>query len=122
VTFRLGTSVFALLCAGGSAAALGLAVHEALQTAPVLVEVVSTSRDGLDTVARVEVRNTTPVARCLRIRLVAQDRAGRNLATAADRRMQLSPHEVTHLSATLVLTARQYAEQLAAVRAELDGC
>jgi len=114
--------VFGLLCAGGAAAALGLLVQEAGRTPPVQARVLATTRSGLTTVVQVDVRSSTAAPRCVQLRVAAQDREGRDLASSPTRTLELSSRGSSLVSAELTLTPRQYDEQLARVRAVLDSC
>jgi hypothetical protein len=114
--------LFFLVCAAGSAAALGLAVHEARSTDAVVAHVRSTTRSGLATRAVVDVRNTTQAPQCAAIRVVARDRAGSDLATGPVARLEIAPGGRVTTTATLELTAKDYAERLTLVRAVVGRC
>jgi hypothetical protein len=116
------SALFFLVCGAGSAAAVTLAVREARSTDAVVADVTSKSRSGLTTLVTVDVRNTTSIPRCAAIRVVARDRAGRDLGSAEARPVTLGPHATRTVAATLVLTAKQYAERLTLVRAVVDPC
>ena len=110
---RLSTVAFGAFCVAGAAASVGLTVHEALRTPPVVVSVAGTSRAGLTTTVTISVRNTTPQTRCVDLRVAARTRDGRDLGKpAVQRAVALSPHGHRRTSARITLTARQYAEQL----------
>jgi hypothetical protein len=115
------TPVFLLLCALGAVAAVGLAVREARAQDPVRAQV-STTRTGLTTNVTVVLTNRTAAARCVLVRVVARDRAGHDLAAADAGRHELAPHATARSSAALVLTSRQYDEQLTLTRAVLRSC
>jgi hypothetical protein len=116
------SGLFFLVCAVGSATALGLAVHEARSTDAVVADVRSTVRSGLATRAVVDVRNTTQAHQCAAIRVVARDRTGSDLATAPATRVELAPGARATTTATLQLTAKDYAERLTLVRAVVGRC
>lgn len=119
---RPSTVLFALVCAGGSAASLGLAVHEARREDPVVAEVAATSRDGLTSVVQVQLRNTTPVSRCTGVRLVAQDRAGRDLGDADLGPVHLAGGATSRTSGRVELSPADYAERLTGFRVVLSDC
>jgi hypothetical protein len=114
--------LFGTVCAGGAAAALVLLVHDVRTTESVQARVVSTSRQGLTTAVVVEVRNTTASPRCAVVRAVAQDREGRDLGTSGRTRLEVAARARPTLTTSLRLTARDYAERLATVRAVLSEC
>lgn len=122
MTPRPATALFALVCAGGFALALGLTVKEARHSEPVVADVARTSRTGLTTRVEVDVRNATSADRCTRARVVAQDRAGRDLGAADLGRLQLPARGHRRASATLALTASDYDERLTGFRVVLAGC
>ena len=119
---RAATALFALVCAGGSATALALAVAEARATDPVVARVVSTSRSGPTTTARVTVRNTRPEPRCTQLRVVARDRAGHDLGGSERVVVRLAAKGKADVRAHFSLTDRQYDERLTTVRAVLEQC
>jgi hypothetical protein len=115
-------ALFYLLCAGGSAVAFGLAVHEARSTDAVVADVRSKARTGLSTVVVVDVRNNTAVPRCAGVRAVASDRGGHDLATSVTTPVQLAARGRSRITATLKLTARDYDERLTLIRAVVRPC
>ena len=119
---RLATTLFAVLCVGGSASAAALMVVEARATDPVVARMASSTRSGPTTTARVEVRNTTADEQCARVRVVALDRAGHDLGSSGSTVVRLAPQAKRDIRATLSLTSRQYDEELSVTRAVLDRC
>jgi hypothetical protein len=119
---RPATALFAVVCAGGSAAALLLAVGEARSTDPVTASVSARARSGLVTTARVAVRNTTDRPQCTRVQVVAFDRAGHELGASGVTVVRLAPQAKADVRAALSLTSRQYDEQLSTVRPHLESC
>jgi mRNA-degrading endonuclease toxin of MazEF toxin-antitoxin module len=115
-------ALFGALCLTGALTASVLLVHEATYDAPVHADVVRTARHGPATTAQVEVRNRTSTARCVQVRVVAEDRAGRELGAAPPQRVELDAKSSAHLEEGLTLTSRQYREQLVRVRAVVDSC
>jgi hypothetical protein len=122
VSGRVSTTLFALLCAGGSATALSLAVVEARATDPVVADVASSTRSGLTTTAHVEVRNTTSDEQCARLRVVALDRAGHDLGSSRSIVVRLAPQAKRDVQAEFTLTRKQYDEELSLTRAAVDRC
>lgn len=122
MTPRPATALFALVCAGGSAAAVLLAVAEARTTDPVVADVSGTARSGLVTTARVALRNTTGRPQCVRVQVVARNRAGHDLGGSSATAVRLAPHAATHLQARFPLTSQQYAEELSSLRPHLESC
>jgi hypothetical protein len=116
------TPVFLVVCVLGMVTAVALAVREARAQSPVLARVVTTARHGLTTDATVAVANRTSVERCVVVRVVARDRAGHDLAATRIGPHRVRPHAEIRASAALVLTPRQYAEQLTLVRAVAATC
>lgn len=119
---RPATALFALVCAGGSAAALLLAIGEARSTDPVTASVTARARTGLVTTAEVAVRNTTGRPQCARVQVVAFDRAGHALGTSGYTVIRLPPQAKQAVAARLSLTSRQYDEQLSMMRPHLETC
>lgn len=120
---RLHGALFWALCAAGSAAAIGLTVHEVAQTAPIALHVTAKHRSGQTTTVTISVRNTTKSARCVVVRVAARDRAGHDLAaTTAAARLTLAPHATRLVVAPLTLTPRQYAEDLDAYYPSAKPC
>ena len=123
MTGRLHAAAFVTLCLAGSAAAVGLTVHEVTQTAAVSLDVTRTSRTGATTTVTVLVRNTTGASRCVAVRVAARDRDGRDLAaTTAARGLSLPAHARRTVTARLTLTTRQYDEQLHAFYPSTRTC
>lgn len=122
MTVRATTALFAVVCAGGSAAAVALAVTEARSTDPVVARVLSTARSGTTTTARLEVRSTASSPQCVRLRVVARDRNGRDLGSSGTSVIRLAAQAKRDVRADFTLTTRQYDERLATVRAVLDAC
>jgi hypothetical protein len=122
VSSRLATALFVVVCAGGSTSALALAVHEARTTDPVVARVVSTSRAGATTTARVTVRNTRAEPRCVRLRVVARDRAGHDLGSSRLTVVRLAGKGKADVRADFTLTDREYDERLSSVRPGLHPC
>lgn len=114
--------VFATVCSVGAAAAVGLLVHDVRRTEPLVAHVVATSRAGTTTTVRLEVRSTTSRPRCADVQAVAQDRDGRDLGASPRRRITVAPRAVVHLAAAVDVSARDYAERFAKVRAVVRDC
>lgn len=113
MTSRLHATAFALLCALGIVAAVGLAVREITRTTPIALTVEHTARVGASTLVTVSIHNRTDAVRCVTLRVAARDRAGHDLATAAARpSVTLPGHARRTVQVRLTLTPRQYAEQL----------
>lgn len=119
---RPATVLFGVVCAGGSAAALLLAIGEARSTDPVTAGVSARTRSGLTTTAQVVVRNTTGRPQCARVQLVAFDRAGHELGASRSTVVHLAPQAKSDVAASLSLTSRQYDEQLSTVRPHVQDC
>ncbi len=119
---RLHVLLFGSVCALGAALALTLLVHEARSKDPVRAHVVSSTRQGLTTLALVEVRSDLGASRCVRVRTLAQDRSGRDLGSSSTRSLVLKPHGTVRLAQSLDLTRKQYDEELATVRAVVHAC
>ena len=111
-----------LVCAGGSAAALGLTVHEARYVAPVEASVVSKTRSAEVTTAVAEVRNTTGDARCAVLRVAARDREGRDLALSSPEQVRLRPGERHRSTVRLRVSGRDARERLQRVDAFVTDC
>lgn len=120
---RLHTALFVAFCLVGGAAAVTLTVHEVGRTPAVALHVTHTERTGLSTDVTASVRNTTDQSRCVRIRIAARDRGGKDLAVVtAESALQLPAHARRTVRARLILTARQYAERLHAFYPSATPC
>jgi hypothetical protein len=122
MTARAMPVLFALVCVAGSTAAVTLLVREARSTAPVEAHVVGKARSGAVTTVTTDLRNTTRERRCVRVQWVASDRAGHDLARSPVRVVELDPHETARAVGRVVLTTKQYAEQLSTLHPTVAAC
>ena len=122
MSVRPATALFALVCAGGSAAAIGLALSEARATDQVVAAVSARERSGLVTTALVAVRNTTGRPQCVRVQVVAWNRAGHDLGSSPFTVVRLEPQAKRDVSARLSLSSREYDEELSSLRAHVVSC
>lgn len=114
--------LFGAVCASGAAAALGLLVHDVRAPDELRATVVSTARHGTTTTVELAVRSTLRRAACADVRAVAQDREGRDLGASPQLRVRVGPDGSTRLRTALDVSARDYAERFAKVRAVVRRC